>query len=161
MNIDLVTTGHLLKTTATIFSGVFVGGALYVTLVEQPARMTHDPTTAIIQWKPSFVRAASLQSKLSLLSSASAFGAYFCLRNTSADALNWLGCGCMMLSMLPFTLIFIRPLNNQLIETEKCISVKGEGWITENLKHWGKLHSVRAIVSLGAFSFMIYTLNKR
>ena len=61
MKFDLVQSGSMLKVTSTICSGLFAGGALYITMVEQPARMTHDPVSAITQWKPSFVRAASLQ----------------------------------------------------------------------------------------------------
>lgn len=61
MKIDLVQSTSVLKITSTICSGLFAGGALYITMVEQPARMTHDPVSAITQWKPTFVRAASLQ----------------------------------------------------------------------------------------------------
>ena len=58
---DPLQTGTILKMFTTASAGLFTGGAVYVTLVENPARMTHDPTSAITQWKPSFVRAASLQ----------------------------------------------------------------------------------------------------
>ena len=61
MKFDLVQSGSILKLTSTISGGLFAGGALYITLVEQPARMTHDPISGITQWKPSFVRASSLQ----------------------------------------------------------------------------------------------------
>jgi Domain of unknown function (DUF1772). len=60
-----------------------------------------------------------------MISSLSSFGVYACLRNRTSDAVSWLGAGCVFLSIIPITLIFIRPLNNQLMETEKCISVKG------------------------------------
>ena len=61
MKVDLLQTGSALKLVSTISSGMFAGGALYITLVDQPSRMTHDAISAITQWKPTFVRAASLQ----------------------------------------------------------------------------------------------------
>ena len=61
MMIDLVQSGPMLKVVSTVTAGLFAGGALYITAVEQPARMTHDPTSAITMWKPSFVRAQSIQ----------------------------------------------------------------------------------------------------
>jgi len=61
IKIDPLQTSAILKIFTTATAGLFAGGALYITLVENPARMTHDPSSAITQWKPSFVRAAPLQ----------------------------------------------------------------------------------------------------
>ena len=66
------------------------------------------------------------QSNLILVSGLSSLGAYACLREQSDKALGWLAAGTIMLSVLPFTLIFIRPINHELVKTEKCISVKGK-----------------------------------
>lgn len=160
MGFDKVHCGSVLKIVSTVGAGMFAGGAFYISAVESAARNTHDPPMAITMWKPSFLRAKAVQSKLAMLSSVSSLSAFACLRNETEDALKWLGAGCAMLSIIPITLIFIRPLNNQLLETEKCISVKGDQWITASLNQWRKLHTVRTIVSLGAFSFMVCTLYK-
>lgn len=64
---------------------------------------------------------------MAILSGVSSLGVYGCLRGGSpSEAFYWLGAGCGMLSLFPITLIFIVPLNAQLMETEKCISVKGK-----------------------------------
>lgn len=59
------------------------------------------------------------------MSSLSSFGVYGCIKDKSSDAMVWLGVGAAMLSILPITYIFIAPQNEQLIETENCINVKG------------------------------------
>lgn len=61
MKFDNGICGTALKVISTVTSGIFVGGALYINMVESPARMTHDPESAITMWKPSFVRARSFQ----------------------------------------------------------------------------------------------------
>ena len=61
MDCDLATTGFGLKAFSTITAGMFAGGALYINLVEHPARMeATDMSTALICWKPSYTRAARL-----------------------------------------------------------------------------------------------------
>ena len=75
-----------------------------------------------------------------MLSGVTSLAAYGCLRGESKHAAFWLGTGTAMLSILPYTLIFIVPLNAQLIETEKCISVKGKfpiSWIIKKLYYIG------------------------
>ena len=61
MDLDLAATGFGLKAFSTITAGMFAGGALYINLVEHPARMeATDMPTALICWKPSYTRAARL-----------------------------------------------------------------------------------------------------
>ena len=61
-----------------------------------------------------------------LLSGLSSVGAYACLRGSSDTAVGWLATGSAMLTILPFTFIFIKPVNAQLIDTEKCVNVRGK-----------------------------------
>ena len=59
------------------------------------------------------------------------FGVYSCLPEDSYR-LNWLIAGTTMISAIPYTFLFIQPLNSQLVETEKCISVKGISSLQES-----------------------------
>ena len=59
--IDKEVAGLGLSLLSTASTALFAGGALYINRVEHPARMTHDPATAITIWKPSFLRAAKTQ----------------------------------------------------------------------------------------------------
>ncbi len=61
MDLDRATIGLGLKVLSTATAGLFAGGALYINLVEHPARMeSPDMPTAVTAWKPSFVRAANI-----------------------------------------------------------------------------------------------------
>lgn len=160
MNFDKASCGLALKVVSCVSTGLFAGGSMYISLVEAPARATHDAASAVTMWKPSFIRAQQLQRSIDIVAFSSAFGVYACIRNESKDALIWACAGATMFSIFPFTLIFILPVNNQLMETEKCISEKGNDWIVENLNHWRKLNSVRTLLSIGAFGAIVYCLVK-
>ena len=61
MNFDQETVGLCLKGLSTITAGLFAGGALYINVVEHPARMeATDMPTALSCWKPSYTRAAAI-----------------------------------------------------------------------------------------------------
>lgn len=61
MNSNNTTHVLALKMVSAMSTGLFTGGALYVSCVDSPARMTHDAASAITMWKPSFVRAKNIQ----------------------------------------------------------------------------------------------------
>ena len=53
---------------ALVAATLFAGAALYISLVEHPARMKLDDRSALAQWKPSYGAATPLQAGLALLS---------------------------------------------------------------------------------------------
>ena len=79
MGFDLDDLFPCLDVLSTVAAGMFVGGALYINLVEHPARMTIADTKACHkEWMESFDRAKVLQSRLALVSILSGAGAYYC-----------------------------------------------------------------------------------
>jgi hypothetical protein len=58
----------LLKFVATLTAAIFAGAAVYINLVEHPARMTLDTKSAALQWATSYSRATWMQAPLALLS---------------------------------------------------------------------------------------------
>src|SRR2546428_11211566 len=53
---------------ATLCSALFTGAAIYINLVEHPARMSCDTTIAATVWAPSYQRGAVMQAALAILS---------------------------------------------------------------------------------------------
>ena len=53
---------------ATWCGALFTGAAIYINLVEHPARMGCDTKTAATVWAPSYKRATLLQAPLAVVS---------------------------------------------------------------------------------------------
>ncbi len=56
---------------ATLASGIFFGAALYISLVEQPARVSCGMPLAVTEWRPSYKRGTWMQAPLALIGSVS------------------------------------------------------------------------------------------
>jgi hypothetical protein len=93
--------------TATLFSGA----AIYVSLVEHPARMECGTELAATVFGPSYRRAAKMQAMLAAASTIAGIGSWF------MDArVAWLVGALLIFAVVPFTIIAIRPTNNQLLD---------------------------------------------
>lgn len=57
----------ILLALTTAIAGVFVGAALYVNLVEHPARMSCGTEAAVQEFRPSYRRGAVMQGGLSTI----------------------------------------------------------------------------------------------
>jgi hypothetical protein len=61
---------------ATLACGIFSGAALYINLVEHPARMQCGTALAATEFGPSYHRAAVMQASLAAIGFLSALGAW-------------------------------------------------------------------------------------
>jgi hypothetical protein len=52
---------------ALMLAAIFTGAALYVSFVEQPARMLLETKAALAQWQPSYKRGAVMQAGLAVI----------------------------------------------------------------------------------------------
>jgi uncharacterized membrane protein len=139
----------LLEMIATLAAGLFAGAAIYIDLAEQPARKKIDIATALTEWRPSYKRAAVVQPILAAVGFLSAIAAWL-----MGGSLWWLVGGVILVAVIPYTLIIVFPTNNQLLDP--AIVDKNPDLARRLLIRWGKLHTVRSIMSLAAFlAFML------
>ena len=133
-----------------IFTGLFAGAALYVSLVEHPARMANTLEIALAEFRPSYKRAAVMQVILAVIGVAGAIGAYFLGRGIST-----LVAGIVLATVVPFTLIVVMPINRQLLDETRTARTEDTEVLLEK---WGKLHNVRTIASLLALAILAANL---
>jgi uncharacterized membrane protein len=124
-------------------TGLFAGAALYVTLVEHPARMQCGTELAVTEFGPSYKRAATLQSLLAVAGTLAGVVAGLSSRSTA-----WLTGSLLLFLSVPFTLIVIFPTNRRLLDPALD---KSSPEARQLLVRWGRLHEVRTVLSLGAF----------
>jgi uncharacterized membrane protein len=133
----------MLKIIAIIAAGTFAGAAVYINLVEHPARLSCGVQLAVTEWRPSYKRATLMQVPLALAGSLSALMSWWLDRG----AVSLVG-GLLLLAVVPFTLVFILPTNKRL-ESDDLDLRSDEA--ARLLRRWGRLHAVRSILSVVAF----------
>ena len=125
-------------TLALILAALFAGAALYINIVEHPARMKLDPAQAVAQWSPSYDRGYLMQATLALMAGIAGLAAWWQL-----GGILWLVGALLMLANWPWTLVAIMPVNKRL--------KAGAGDETASLlDRWARLHAVRTLLSFAA-----------
>lgn len=132
--------------------GLFAGAALYVTLVEHPARMQCGAELAVAEFGPSYKRAALLQSLLALAGTLAGAAAGLSIRSAS-----WLTGSLLLFLSVPFTLIVIFPTNHKLLDPGLDRSSPEAQRL---LVRWGRLHAVRTVLGLGAFVVFVLAIHR-
>jgi hypothetical protein len=132
---------------ALLATGVFSGAAAYVSVVEHPARMNGDPAHALMQWRPSYRRAAVMQASLAVIGTALALVAW-----KAVDVRAWLYGALCLGANIPYTLVIMMPVNSRLADDH--LDPAGDEAKTL-LDRWGKLHAFRCFLGLVAFAFML------
>ncbi len=125
---------------AILSCALFSGAAIYITLVEHPARMECDTRTAATVWAPSYRRGAVMQAPLAIVS---------CLAGASvwllAGGMLWLVAALLIGSVVLFTVVAILPTNYALLAPGRD---PGSSETRTLLERWGTLHAVRSLLSL-------------
>lgn len=135
---------------ATIAAGVFAGAALYITLVEHPARLECGQALAVAEFGPSYRRAAVMQGSLALGSMLA--GALAWYRGFGA---GWLAGALLFGSLIAFTLIVIMPTNRRLLDAGLDRDSTEAGQL---LLRWGRFHALRTVVGLAGFVAFVVLL---
>lgn len=127
---------------ATLCAAIFTGAALYINLVEHPARMSLGIDAALAEWRPSYQRATLMQAPLAIVGLGAALGAWLL-----GAGMPWLIGGTLLGAVVPFTLIVIFATNTQLLDP----TVAGDlNRARSLLDRWNRLHAVRTALGLAA-----------
>ena len=126
----------------------FTGAAVYITLVEHPARMQCGVEVAATEFAPSYRRATVMQATCAAVGLLSSVAAWL-----TGASFWWLVAGVLLGSVIPFTLIVILPTNKRLLDpTLDKRSAEAE----QLLSRWGSLHAVRSVLSGLALLLLLY-----
>ena len=133
---------------AVLSCSLFTGAAVYINLVEHPARMECGVEIAATEFAPSYRRATIMQASSAALGLLSSIGAWL-----AGATFWWLVAGALLGAVIPFTLIVILPTNKQLLNPALD---KHSGQTGLLLARWGRLHSVRSVLSALALLLFLY-----
>jgi uncharacterized membrane protein YdcZ (DUF606 family) len=127
-----------------------MGAAVYVSLVEHPARMECGIEIAAAEFSPSYRRGTIMQVTLAALGLLSSIAAWL-----AGATFWWLVGGAVLGAVIPFTLIVILPTNKQLLDRTLY---RPSAQTERLLARWGRLHAVRSVLSGMALLLYLYLL---
>jgi Domain of unknown function (DUF1772) len=127
---------------ALIVAAVFSGAALYVNVVEQPARLGLDDRALLGEWKPSYKHGFALQAPLALIGFVLGVAAWW-----QTGHWQWFVGALLMVANWPYTILVIMPTNNRLMALDPTNPGPACRPLIES---WGRLHAVRSALGLAA-----------
>jgi hypothetical protein len=133
-----------------LFAALFAGAALYINLVEHPARLSLDTASAAAQWAPSYRRATLMQAPLAIIAFLAALAAWLL-----GASVAWLAAALLIGAVVPFTFLGIMPTNKSLLAPGRDPSSSETRAL---LERWGRLHAVRTALSVSAAALMLWQL---
>ena len=142
---------ELLSLAAVLACTLFAGAAIYINLVEHPARLSCGTEIAATEWKPSYERATWMQAPLAIVAAFAGAGLW-----AQGFGPLWLWGATLIFSVVPFTLVVIRPTNERLSQRDRD---RQSAETRHLLERWGRLHAVRSGLSLTASIFYVRALS--
>lgn len=135
---------------ATLCCTLFAGAAVYINLVEHPARMGCGTKIAATVWAPSYKRATVMQASLAVLGSLAGVLAWIL-----GGGITWLIGAVLIGLVVPFTFVAVMPTNHQLLTPGRDLTSEDTQRL---LEEWGRLHAVRSVLSLTASAVYVVLL---
>ncbi|HET7098343.1 MAG TPA: DUF1772 domain-containing protein [Casimicrobiaceae bacterium] len=130
----------LIQALAVLTATFFAGAAVYINLVEHPARMGCSTEIAATVWAPSYQRATYMQASLAVVSFLSGTAAWIL-----GSGFPWLVAALFIFAVVPVTLIVIFPTNNRLLDPKRDLRSEETRLL---LVKWGRLHAIRSALAV-------------
>ena len=140
-------TGDLALATAAVFTGA----AIYVNVVEQPARLALDNPALLSEWQQGYPRGSIMQASLAIISGVLAVLAFIFTYDW-----RWLLGAVLILAPWPYTMFIIMPTNHVLKST---LPAQATEQTRELVQQWGRLHMGRSALGLAAVAADLWALN--
>jgi len=134
-------------------AAAFLGAAIYIGFVEQPARLRLGAGAMVGEWRMSDHRGTILLTALSLVSAVLAFVQY----RVSGDV-RWIIGGVVILSSWPYEYYVLVPVSIWLCTVPP---EKGSAPARELMEDWGLLEWGYALIGLAACSAFAWALVER
>lgn len=136
----------LVEFLAIFLCGTFFGAAVYISIAQHPASMKAGVPFAAKFFPPMYGLAAPMQITLAVGGTLAGLIQWYLV----SDALWAIG-AALLVFVIPFTLIALKPINDQLLDS----NAERSGSQTEALlNQWAPRHWVRSIAS--GLSFIVY-----
>lgn len=131
-----------LELIAVLAATLFTGAAIYINLVEHPARMACGTEIAARQWAPSYRRATVMQVSLAVIATIAGL-----TRGWADGGTIWYLASGLIFAVIPFTAIVVLPTNNRLLEPGRDLASRETHALLDT---WARLHAVRSGLALVA-----------
>jgi hypothetical protein len=128
----------------------FVGATLYISMVEQPARLGLAPRAMMHEWTPSNRRGFVLLAALAIVSTILAFAEY-----ARSGDIRWTIGGAIMLASWPYAYYVITPVNFWLYALQPGASAI---MLRELMRDWGLLEWGHTLIGLWACGVFAWAL---
>lgn len=135
---------------ATFCTAVFFGAAVYISIVQHPASLSAGGQVPGRLFQSMYRRAAPMQASLAVAGSVTAIVACF-----SGFGWPWIVGGLLLIAVVPFTLLKMKPVNDRLLEPDRDAE---SAETMEYLRAWGRLHWIRSMLSGLALAVLIVDL---
>ncbi len=136
----------LIEFLALFLCGTFFGAAVYISIAQHPATMKAGIPVAEKFFPPMYNLAAPMQIVSAIGGTLAGLSLWFL-----GGGVLWAVGAALLVFVIPFTVIVLKPINDQLLDTK---TKRSETETEKLLNQWAPRHWVRSVVS--GLSFAVY-----